>query len=130
MYDPANHYWIVGGDAARVYSSAAVTYVSSTDPTYTAWQRNGRQPTRILSEGELGDVLAAQFPAGWPAAANRAQALALLDRSDMVATRCTKAGVAFPAEWKAYVTALRAIVASGTLPNGGMPTQPAYPAGT
>ncbi len=57
----------------------------------------------------------------------KAQAQAALDASDMTAVRCVKAGVAFPSEWQTYVTALRAIVSSGT---GTLPTQPAYPAGT
>lgn len=55
------------------------------------------------------------------------QAQAALDKTDSVAIRCLKAGVAFPSEWQTYVTSLRAIVNSGT---GAMPTQPDYPAGT
>jgi len=50
-----------------------------------------------------------------------------LDKSDMVAIRCIKANVAFPADWQAYVAALRAVV-NGTSTN--LPVQPLFPAGT
>lgn len=55
------------------------------------------------------------------------QAQSALDKSDLVATRCFKAGVPFPSEWQAYVASLRAIVSSGA---GALPTQPDYPVGT
>lgn len=44
-----------------------------------------------------------------------------LERSDMVALRCLKAGVAFPQDWQEYCLALR---------RGELPTQPTYPANT
>ena len=51
-----------------------------------------------------------------------------LDRTDLVAIRCIKAGVAFPTEWQTYTTDLRALLSSTTA--GTLPTPPAYPAGT
>lgn len=61
------------------------------------------------------------------------QAQALLIKSDTVAIRCAKKGIAFPANWQAYDDALRVIVdpkdtaGDPTLP---LPTQPVYPQGT
>lgn len=60
-------------------------------------------------------------------AALKASAQAALNASDMTAIRCVKAGVAFPAEWQSYVSALRAIISSGT---GTFPARPAFPANT
>ena len=63
----------------------------------------------------------------------QAQAQALLIKSDSVAIRCGKKGIAFPANWQAYDDALRVIVdpkdtaGDPTLP---LPTQPVYPQGT
>lgn len=57
----------------------------------------------------------------------KADAVKALDKSDMTALRCLKAGVTFPAEWQVYVAALRAIVAGSA---GPLPAQPVYPAGT
>jgi hypothetical protein len=57
-YDPFNWYWMVGGDANRVYSSAAADYVSVTAPAYVAWASDGTLPTQIATEANLGDVLA------------------------------------------------------------------------
>lgn len=54
----------------------------------------------------------------------KAEAQAALDKSDLVALRCFKNGVPFPAEWATYCAALRAIVVSGV---GPLPVQPAYP---
>ena len=57
----------------------------------------------------------------------KAEAQAALDKSDLVALRCFKNGVSFPAEWADYCTALRAIVVSGV---GPVPAQPNYPKGS
>lgn len=64
-----------------------------------------------------------------PAVDSRVAAQAALDRSDMTALRCFKAGVAFPPTWQVYVIELRAIVAGGPS-SAALPTQPAYPTGT
>jgi hypothetical protein len=53
----------------------------------------------------------------------------LLDATDLVAFRCFKAGVAYPAEWQSYTLALRNIV-NGTNKSTSLPSKPAYPAGT
>ena len=55
----------------------------------------------------------------------------LLDKSDLVAIRCLKAGIAFPADWQSYVSELRGIIDS----NSGdatisLPIKPTYPMGS
>lgn len=50
-FDPRDWYWIVGGDEARYWSSAAGAYVETLP--------EGAGVTRIASENELTDVLAA-----------------------------------------------------------------------
>ena len=82
-----------------------------------------------MTAAEEADFLADQAAntAAQAIADLKAQAQAALYKSDLVALRCIKAGVAFPAAWVAYVSALRGIVSSGT---GAMPIQPTYPAGT
>lgn len=62
-----------------------------------------------------------------PVVDSRAEAQAALNKSDLVALRCFKNGVPFPAEWATYCAALRAIVVSGV---GPLPVQPAYPEGS
>jgi len=57
-YDPKNWYWVVNGSTTQVYSSAAGDYVPLDNVTYRAWLAAGGLPTRILSEAELGEVLA------------------------------------------------------------------------
>ena len=58
-YDPADHHWIVAGDDAQLWSSAAPGFVAADDGGYLAWRAAGRQPTRIASEAELDAVLIA-----------------------------------------------------------------------
>lgn len=59
------------------------------------------------------------------------QAKAALDAASVTATRCVIAGVSFPDDWRAYVEALRAITrADSGDASAGLPTRPAYPAGT
>lgn len=57
-YNPLDHYWIIGGDVAQVYSSARGQMVDAADKTYAAWLAGGGLPTRIASKRELGEVLA------------------------------------------------------------------------
>ncbi|RYY67703.1 MAG: hypothetical protein EOO12_00155 [Chitinophagaceae bacterium] len=58
-YSPHDWYWFVAGDETRVYSSANGEYLAVADPTFTQWASDGTAPTRISSETELGEVLAA-----------------------------------------------------------------------
>lgn len=50
-----------------------------------------------------------------------------LYKTDDVAIRCFKAGIAFPDDWKNYTETLRAIVKSNS---GELPRQPDYPEGS
>jgi hypothetical protein len=50
-YDPLNWFWYIGGDESQSWSSAAGSYVTDIPDDV--------EPTRILSEDELTDVLAA-----------------------------------------------------------------------
>lgn len=60
IYDPNNHYWFVGGDQSRVFSSNRGDYFPVADATYQAWLAAfpDRVPTNIDTEANLGDVLA------------------------------------------------------------------------
>ncbi len=56
-YTVANWYWLVGGDATQVYSSAAGAFVPVADATYQAWLAAGHAPTAIDTTQSLSDVL-------------------------------------------------------------------------
>ena len=59
-FDPADWYWVVGGSTTQVYSSAAIAYVSVSNPTYLAWLAVGNKPTKFSgSEQDLWDYLIA-----------------------------------------------------------------------
>ena len=61
------------------------------------------------------------------------QAQPLLDKvtsSSGTIMRCVAAGVAVPAEWSAYVAALRLIAAGKDTASTALPVPPDYPAGT
>lgn len=60
----------------------------------------------------------------------QAQAQAALDKTDLVALRCFKAGVAFSPAWQSYTAALRAIASGADTASTGLPSQPACPSGT
>lgn len=49
-YDPSNHYWLVGADTTRVWSSLEKAYVSIADAAYMAWTGAGNPTSRIDSE--------------------------------------------------------------------------------
>jgi hypothetical protein len=57
IYDPLDWYWLVAGNAAQVFSSAAGNYVPVSDPAYVEWLANDTAPTVIDMEGNLGEVL-------------------------------------------------------------------------
>jgi hypothetical protein len=110
---------IVEWDGAAAYTppnglTAVLTSTISSNPAVPAaigntWLNNTYTPV-IVTVSYVGPAQAA------------------LAVSDRVASRCFKAGVAFPSAWLTYVQTLRAIVA-GTQ-SGPLPAQPAYPAGT
>ncbi len=90
-------------------------------------------------------VLMKQMASGWaevtgtwpapPTAAQlhqqlQGQAQAALDKTDLVALRCFKAGVAFSPAWQSYTAALRAIASGADTASTSLPSQPAYPSGT
>lgn len=58
------------------------------------------------------------------------QASLSLEHTDLVASRCFKSGVTFPANWQSYTLALRNIVNGTDTTSTALPAQPAYPAGT
>lgn len=61
----------------------------------------------------------------------QAKAQVELDKTDLVALRCFKAGVVFPDTWATYVGALRAIVsASSGDYSKALPKRPNYPSGS
>ncbi len=47
--------------------------------------------------------------------------------NDIVSTRCFKAGIEYPQEWKDFDIALRVIIQNG---KGELPQRPSYPLGT
>jgi hypothetical protein len=96
--NPLDWYWFVGGtgphiaapgdpftgDETKVFSSATLSYVPSTDPTYLAWrsrqmaENGGYDPTtRIDTEANLAAVLA-PYGLAFPNAANAMAALAAM----------------------------------------------------
>lgn len=54
----------------------------------------------------------------------------LLEKSDLVALRCIKAGITFPDVWRTYVAELRASAGTVGIPTGALPYQPPFPVGT
>jgi hypothetical protein len=60
----------------------------------------------------------------------QSDARTVLDVTDLVAFRCFKAGVPYPAEWQSYTLALRSIVNGTDTTSTSLPSKPAYPAGT
>lgn len=58
------------------------------------------------------------------------QAMAALPETDMVAFRCFKAGIPFPADWQTYTSGLRNLANGTDTTSTTLPSKPAYPAGT
>jgi hypothetical protein len=58
-----------------------------------------------------------------------ARASAALYANDVIATRCYKAAIPYPAEWQAYDVVLRAIVKANGQGQEALPVAPARPIG-
>lgn len=96
IYDPAHWYWKIASDSqTRVWSSGSASYVPASDVAYSAWLSAGGVTTVIDSEASLKDVLAAQYPAGWPADPIAALA-AKLDEKEALGIWFTPTGASDP----------------------------------
>ncbi len=80
MMNVNDWYWIIAGDASKVFSSASGAYLQQDAAAYVSWLGLGNQPTRLASEAELLAYLAinapnvsVQSPAGLKAYAARAR---------------------------------------------------------
>lgn len=109
-----------------IYSSKEKAYIGTNNAGFLAWQSAGGLVTKIATEQELREVLAAQYPEGWPADFLKMQAKERLAKNDAVFVRCGKDGIEYPAEWRAFDETLRAIV-NGTSELTVLPEAPAYP---
>ena len=123
-FDITNWYWFIGGDNSQVFSSKTMAFVALSDANYQAWLALGNKAATTgagIEANLITDI--------WKNYQTEAQNL--LDKSDITAIRCIKAGVAFPSAWQTYVKELRAIVAatSGDVMIA-LPVAPAYPVGT
>ncbi|MCG6857988.1 MAG: hypothetical protein LJE67_07970 [Salaquimonas sp.] len=66
-YNPTDHYWIVGDDGTRAYSSRRRCYVPGDDEEFRSWQeKSGKIATSINTETELWDALADAAPQALP----------------------------------------------------------------
>jgi len=87
-YDSNRWYWIVGGDASQVFSSAAGSYVPVADAAYVAWLEDGSLPTQIDTMENLGEVLAvAKAPVPVDSAAKNAYIEAQAKRIETIVFR-------------------------------------------
>jgi hypothetical protein len=140
---PGNHYWIVAGDETQVYSSARRTFVPVADGIYQAWLAASGLPTRTVSQAELWDTLATQFPGGLPVGNTtlrdrlRTQAQAFIDGASEKAELALRAVVLLEldeinrfANWgnelKTRMAAAANTVAGVKSAVAAMPTLPTY----
>lgn len=87
-----------------------------------------------MTDDEIAEYSAAQTAQAVEVTASMAhnysdQIQSLLNDTDLVSSRCFKAGVAFPADWLTYTQNLRTLKASAD-PTQAPPTKPTYPEGT
>ena len=128
VYDPD---WVAPDDDPK----AVAPKISTPDPDWVAPHVDNPDCIIPADAVEITDethaaLLAAQSSGKVIAADKKGKvrdAKRALDASDMVALRCLKAGVSFPAEWQAYCATLRTIVGGSS---DDIPTAPDYPAGT
>lgn len=106
----------------RIYTAEGYTETLDSEDAQAIHARDGIQPIETITfdpaEHDAAQATAQQTGALTDAAKSE------LEATDMVAIRCVKAGVDFPADWKQFVSVLREIIANGS---GEMPIRPAYP---
>lgn len=64
VFDVADWFWIVGGDASKVWSSAAAGYVQTGAAAYASFLDDGNHPQTSESMEALLALFAAQCPSG------------------------------------------------------------------
>lgn len=88
-FNVADWYWIVAGSNTQVYGTVAGNFVGVSDPAYLAWLGRGNTPTKIDTEANLGDVLAA-FPNLRPTVAGVLDGYKASQAANIVATTIFK----------------------------------------
>lgn len=129
MSFPNDWYWMVIGDASKVYSSARSQYVETDDADYVLWLSTGKLPTHIKSEQALDEVLISHKlrPVTNDAAMSslRVQRDAKLAASDWIVVKSYEAGEPVPQSWIDYRQALRDLPATTQDPfNPVWPSEP------
>lgn len=112
IYNPLDWYWRVGdAPPTRVWSSASLTFVETTDPTYLAWLARGGVATVIPSKADLLLVMQQQIQP------------TIMQRGAFLVSKKTKAlngRFAFEDNMRNFLHATRmAIMAGRPLPGGG-----------
>lgn len=64
IYNPNNHYYIVGGSSTEVFSTASFSYVTLPDSTYTDWVAEGGVATNVDDDDSLQLAIGSVVPLG------------------------------------------------------------------
>lgn len=93
-----NWYWVVAQSDTQVFSSASGTYVPLADATYQAWLGGGFNPSVIVSEDELIEVLGRLAPGVFPTFPAGLSAYAANARYNKETGGITVSGIAVPTD--------------------------------
>ena len=111
--------------------------VTGIEITDAQWQACINTPGYTVANGALvapvpptaAQIAAQRVASAW--SAYQASAQVALDKSDVTILRCYEHAIPVTADWIAYRAALRVIVSTATGDaTAGLPTMPAYPAGS
>ncbi|WP_060825911.1 hypothetical protein [Sulfurospirillum cavolei] len=116
---------------ARIVERESVIPTPNIEIEDAVWQEainNAHNKVKANGTTELYDFRAQSEIVAEALATFKTAIQTAIDKTDLVALRCWKAGIEFPVEWREYTVTLRTLLASTVVVE--LPTMPEYPSGS
>lgn len=123
-----NNGQLLGWYDKDIHASIPTPNIEVSDDTWQNAINNNHNKINQDGKTELFDFRTQEEIDALNLATFKTEVQTAIDKTDLVALRCWKAGVEFPTEWREYTVVLRTLLASSVVVK--LPVMPDYPSGS